>query len=109
MAKALLLWPAGAGVSIGSTEAARLAALGVTNVTLLRDAETVAIVLEGWAFSPARSARAAAAALGDASKCRSLQSALDVSVSNVNAVGGSDEGALARAGGDAGGTGTARG
>ena len=102
MAKALMLWPAGAGVRIGSTEAARLAALGVTNVALLRDAETIAIVLEGWAFDPARSAWAAAAALGDASGCRVLQPTLDVAVSNASSSGGFDGEALARAGGDAG-------
>jgi len=88
MAKALMLWPVGAGVRIGSAEAAQLAALGITNVTLLRDAETVAIVLDGWAFNPARSAGAAAAALGDVSKCRVLQPALDVAVSNANTSGG---------------------
>ena len=42
MAKALMLWPSGTGVRIGSTEAARLAALGVTNVCLLRDGDSVA-------------------------------------------------------------------
>jgi hypothetical protein len=105
MAKALMLWPAGAGVRIGSSEAARLAALGVTSVSLLRDADTVAIVLDGWAFSPARSARAAAAAFGDTSKCRVLQPALDVAVSDAGLNGGSDEEAFARAGGDADGGG----
>jgi hypothetical protein len=84
VAKALMLWPAKAGVRIGSTEAARLTALGVTNVTLLRDAETVAVVLEGWAFNPARSAPAAAAVLGDVSECRVLQPALDVAVSDAD-------------------------
>jgi hypothetical protein len=101
MAKALMLWPAAAGIRIGSTEAARLAALGVTNVTLLRDAETVAVMLEGWAFNPPRSARAAAAALGDASRCRLLQPALDVAVSDANVIGGNHEEALSSAGGDA--------
>ena len=91
MAKALMLWPAGAGVRIGSAEAAQLGALGVTNVTLLRDAEMVAIVLEGWAFSPDRSAQTAAAALGNASECRVLQPALDVAVSNASASGGIDD------------------
>lgn len=89
MAKALMLWPASVGVRIGSTEAARLTELGVTNVTLLRDAETVAIVLEGWAFNPARSAPAAAAALGDPHDCRVLQPALDVAVSDADAGNGS--------------------
>jgi hypothetical protein len=100
MAKALMLWPAGTGVRIGSAEAARLAAIGVTNVTLLRDAQGVAVVLEGWAFSPARSARTAAAVLGDSAECRVLRPALDVAVSNVEGIGGIHEEALARAGGD---------
>jgi hypothetical protein len=91
MAKALMLWPAGAGVRIGSAEAAQLAALGITNVTLLRDAETVAIVLEGWAFNPARSVGAAAAALGDMSRCRVLLPALDVAVSSAATSGGIEE------------------
>lgn len=96
MAKALMLWPSGTGVRIGSTEAARLAALGVTNVTLLRDSESVAVLLEGWAFSPARSGRTAAAALGNAAECRVLQPALDVAVSNVDEMGGTSGQALAQ-------------
>jgi hypothetical protein len=107
VAKALLLWDASAGIRIGSTEAARLAELGVTSVTLLCDADTVAVALDGWAFSPARSAWAAAAVLGDDSTCRVLQPALDVSVSNAGMTGGFDEEAVARSGGDAGGGGTA--
>jgi len=87
MAKALMLWPVKADVRVGSTAAARLARLGVTSVALLRDDETVAIVLDGWAFDPARSARAAAAALGDASLCRVLQPALDVAVSSPSTTG----------------------
>jgi hypothetical protein len=82
MAKALLVWPAQAGVRIGSAEAARLAGLGVTSVTLLRDSETVAVVLDGWAFNPTRSASSAVATLGDTSTCRVLQTALEVAVSN---------------------------
>lgn len=100
MAKALLLWPVGAHVRVGSAEAARLAELGVTNVTLLRDTGTVAVVLEGWAFGPTRSARAAAAVLGDVAECRVLLAALDVAVSNPDMTGGSDEEALASLGGD---------
>jgi hypothetical protein len=83
MAKALLVWPAQAGVRIGSAEAARLAGLGVTSVTLLRDSETVAVVLDGWAFNPVRSASSAAATLGNASTCRVLHTALEVAVSNT--------------------------
>ena len=106
MAKALMLWPARAGIRIGSAEAARLAGLGVTNVTLLRDTDTIAIVLEGWAFSPTRSAWAAVAALGDATTCRVLEPALDVAVSNVEEFGGFDAQTLTHADGDHGGGGS---
>jgi hypothetical protein len=41
-----------------------LAALGVTNVTVLRDERRTAVALEGWAFDPDRSADAAARAVG---------------------------------------------
>lgn len=102
MAMALMLWPAGAAIRIGSAEASRLAALGVTNVSLLRDAETVAIVLEGWAFSPSRSARAAAVALGDATACRVLEPALEIAVSNAEMDGGFDAPTFAPAPGDPG-------
>ena len=103
MAKALMLWPAAAGIRIGSAEAAQLAALGVTNITLLRDADTVAIVLEGWAFNPLRAGRAAAAALGDGTTCRVLEPALDVAVSNAESIGGFDASTIAPAAGDVGG------
>ena len=102
MAKALMLWPAQAAIRIGSAEAVQLAALGVTNVTLLRDADTIAIVLEGWAFNASRSGRAAAVALGDATMCRLLEPRLDVAVSNAESNGGFDAPTLARAPGDAG-------
>lgn len=98
MAKALVLWPAGAGIRIGPAEAAQLGALGVTSVTLLRDAQAVAVVIEGWTFSPARSARKAAAALGNAAECRVLQPWLDMALSSVEGPGGIDGEALASSG-----------
>lgn len=102
MAKALLLWSAGSGIRIGSAEAAWLADLGITHVTLLRDAETVAIVLDGWAFNPSRSARAAGSALGDESMCRVLEPAFDVAVSNAEAIGGLDASTVVPRSSDAG-------
>lgn len=107
VATTLMLWPVSSGIRIGSIEAARLAELGVTNVTLLRDADTVAVLLDGWAFSPTRSARAAAAVLGDDSTCRVLQPVLDVAVSNAGMTGGIDEEDPARSRGDARGGGAA--
>ena len=41
----------------------QLAALGVTSVSLLRDDQTTAVALEGWAFDADRSAEAAACAV----------------------------------------------
>jgi len=44
--------------------AEKLAGLGVTSLTVLRNEQTVGIILEGWLFDPARSAGAAAAVVG---------------------------------------------
>ena len=38
-----------------------LARLGITNLALVRDQQTVGIVLEGWSFDPANSAETATA------------------------------------------------
>jgi hypothetical protein len=46
----LLVEGAGEGVAISPTMADDLARLGVTDVAICRDRETVAIILEGWAF-----------------------------------------------------------
>lgn len=50
---------------VGPSAAASLAALGVTRISLLRDATTVGVVLEGWAFDPVRSGEAARAVFPD--------------------------------------------
>jgi len=86
--KVLMLWPATAGVRIGSADATRLAALGVTNVALLRDGELVGMVLEGWAFGPVSSAEEIAGLVGGEAECRVLLPALDVAVSDANTIGG---------------------
>jgi hypothetical protein len=39
---------------VGPMAVARLAALGITRVSLLGDQSGVGVVLEGWAFDPAR-------------------------------------------------------
>ena len=51
------------GAEIGPAVAQQLAALGVTNLSVLRDEQTTAVALEGWAFDPTRSAEAAARAV----------------------------------------------
>lgn len=70
--------------------AANLAQLGVTSVALVRDEQTVGIVLEGWLFDPTRSADAAAAAVGLESKVRVLQPILHLAVSTAAYEGGRD-------------------
>jgi hypothetical protein len=59
----------------------RLADLGITRLSLTRDGGTAAVVLEGWAFDPARSAEAAAAALGVSG--RVFHPLLEVAVSHA--------------------------
>ena len=44
-------------------QVAQLARLGVSNLALVRDADTVGIVLEGWLFDPERSGTAAVCGL----------------------------------------------
>ncbi len=46
--------------------AEKLAGLGVTSLTVVRNEQTVGIILEGRLFDPARCAAAAAAAVGAA-------------------------------------------
>ncbi|HEY3529007.1 MAG TPA: hypothetical protein VGK78_07640 [Nocardioides sp.] len=48
---------------VGPAVAQRLAALGVTNLSVLRDEHTTALALQGWTFDPTLSADAAAHAL----------------------------------------------
>jgi hypothetical protein len=55
-----------AQVSLGPQVLRRLGALGITNLTLLQRDDTAAVVLEGWAFDPARSEAGVADALGAA-------------------------------------------
>jgi hypothetical protein len=66
----------------------KLAALGVTTFVLVRDEQTVGIVLEGWLFDPARSAGAAVEALGAVTGARSLHPVLHLAVSSAIHEGG---------------------
>lgn len=64
MPMVVLLLPHAAGQpSIAPEAIRRLAELGVTHLTLVRDGETVGLVLEGWAFDPDLSTHAALHAL----------------------------------------------
>jgi hypothetical protein len=59
----------------------QLAALGVTKLAVLRDEQTTAVAVEGWAFDPARSAEAAARALAaDRAAVRVLRPVIESAV-----------------------------
>jgi hypothetical protein len=85
----VLLGATGDEFSLRPGHVYELAKLGVTNVALLRDEQMVGIVLEGWSFDPARSARAAADAVG-ANGARTLHPVLQMAVSARASEGGRD-------------------
>ncbi len=89
MALLVVLVPAEGSSAPFDTEAAEaLARLGVTAVSLARDEETVAVILEGWAFTPAAH-EAALAALGvDDGTARALQPVMHMAVSAAAKEGG---------------------
>ncbi len=60
-----------------------LARLGVTSVSLVRDDETVGLVLEGWAFDPARAHEVASAVTGRCDEARTLQPLVQMAVSSA--------------------------
>lgn len=89
MALLVLLVPTARGdVPFGSATVEALAALGITSVTLARDEQTAAVILEGWAFDPARP-DAVLRALGAAgSEARALQPVVQMAVSTAANEGG---------------------
>ena len=66
----------------------RLGALGITNVSLVRDDATFGLVLEGWAFDPRRSTAAAVEAVATAGATRALYPVVQMAVSTVTTEGG---------------------
>lgn len=61
MAMMLVLIGDAGPVDVTAERISELSRLGVTEVSVLRDATTVGVVLHGWAFDPQRSADEAAA------------------------------------------------
>lgn len=62
----------------------RLALLGITSVALLRGDRTSALVLEGWAFDPSRSAEEAVSAVTtDGSRVQTLYPIAEMAVSTT--------------------------
>lgn len=77
----LLLDDADGAFAVREGQASELARLGVTDVAVVRDERLVGVVLEGWRFDPARSARAAARAIGAEPGARMLHPVLHLAVS----------------------------
>jgi hypothetical protein len=63
-----------------------LARLGITNLGLARDQQTVGIVLEGWSFDPASSAETATAVV--AAGGRMLHPVMHMAVTTAGPEGG---------------------
>ncbi len=97
----VVLLARGADVSLDPATADDLAALGVTSLALTRDDEGHAVVLEGWAFDPDRSADAACALLSHGSApARCLRPVMQVAVSASTVSDGGRVGAIALGGED---------
>ena len=75
----VLLEASDAEFCVRPDQVAQLARLGVSNLAVVRDRQTVGIVLEGWLFDPARSG--AAAVGGVAAGGRALHPVLQMAVS----------------------------
>jgi len=79
----VLLDAADEDFSVRPDQISQLARLGVSNLALVRDAQTVGIVLEGWLFDPARSGAAAVRSVANGG--RPLHPVLHVAVSTAAA------------------------
>ena len=84
----VLLEADGGDVPLGPRAVARLARLGVTNVALLRDEQTVCMVLEGWAFDPVGSASEVVSTISVGMHSgRALQPVMQIAVEGSSAIG----------------------
>jgi len=84
MAHLVVLLPAESDPALGPDAVCALSRLGVTSLSLARDEQTVAVVLEGWAFDPSAE-DAVLAALGvQAVEARLLQPIVQMTVSAVS-------------------------
>lgn len=84
MAMAVVLFPISNEVpTLQPATLDMLAQLGVTSVSLVRDDETAGLVLEGWAFDPARANEAASAVTGTCDEARTLRPLVQMAVSSA--------------------------
>src|SRR5437764_12781262 len=67
--------------SLRQEAVSQLARLGVTSVALVRDEQTVAVVLEGWLFDPLASAPAVSKAICTEHQARTLNPLMQLAIS----------------------------
>jgi hypothetical protein len=70
-------------VSVGANSVEALSRLGVTSLSLARDEQTTAVILEGWALDPDCSGQALAALGADTGTARALQPVVQMAVSTA--------------------------
>ena len=88
MAQLVILVPAAnRELSLSPGSVAALSRLGVTELSMARDRETVALILEGWAFDPSRS-DTVLSALGADLDARALDPVVQMAVSPATSEGG---------------------
>ena len=84
VAMAVVLFPiSNEGPALRPAALDELARLGVTSVALVRDDQTAGLVLEGWAFDPARADEAARAVAGTCDDLRTLHPLAEMAVSTA--------------------------
>jgi hypothetical protein len=82
VATAVVLLPASVGEPwLRPAAATALARLGVTGIAVVRDDQTLGLVVEGWAFDPGRSADDLLRAVGAVPQARTLYPVLEIAVS----------------------------
>jgi hypothetical protein len=70
---------------VGPDAAERLGSLGITRIALLRDESSTAVVLEGWAFDPARTDEATRAVFpAGGTRLRTFHEVQHVAVSSAH-------------------------
>lgn len=80
MAMMLVLLSAETRFALSPEALSRLAALGITRVSLLRDQRSLGVVVEGWAFDPSTSAEKVGAAVGARARSRKLQPLMEMAI-----------------------------
>ena len=88
MALLVVLVPTDREVIFGPQRVDALARIGITSISLARDEQTTAVILEGWAFDSARP-EAALVALGASKRdARTLRPVAHMAVSTARNEGG---------------------